>query len=72
MIMCHMVADDLVELHSMADRIGVRKWFQDQGKYPHYDVSMTKRRKAIFWGAVETSERRIVEIVKGRFNERAF
>ena len=34
MIMCHMVADTLEELHIMADAIGVkRKWFQSHTKY---------------------------------------
>jgi hypothetical protein len=50
MIMCHMVADSLDELHAMADRIGVaRKWFQGD----HYDIALSKRAIAIAAGAIE-------------------
>lgn len=69
MIMCHMVADSLEELHGMAGRIGVRKWFQDEGKYPHYDVSKSKRAIAVYLGAIETDERRIVEVASRCIDE---
>jgi hypothetical protein len=56
MIMCHMVADTLGELHEMADRIGVqRRWFQDT-RHPHYDVSKSKRELAVMLGAYETTD----------------
>ena len=43
MIMCHMVADTLEELHAMADRIGMRRsWFQPRSS-PHYDLSKSRR-----------------------------
>lgn len=65
MIMCHMVADTPEELHAMADRIGVRRrWFQDKGRYPHYDISKGKRAHAVYQGAIETDERSIVEVAK--------
>ena len=63
MVMCHMVADDLDALHSMAERIGVRRWFQ-KGSRPHYDISKSKRELAVYFGAVETDERRIVEVAR--------
>lgn len=65
MIMCHMVADSLEELHQMADRIGVaRRHFQCPPKVrnPHYDICKTNRTKAVKLGAVEVSTRRIVQI----------
>lgn len=68
MMMCHMVSDDLDELHAMAERLSVRRWFQDQGKYPHYDVSKTKRADAIYLGAIEVNERQIIEVAKGCVN----
>jgi hypothetical protein len=49
MKMSHMVADTDVELHAMADKIGVaRKWFQGD----HYDICKSKRARAIQFGAV--------------------
>lgn len=66
MVMCHMVADTPEELHAMAKQIGVRKWFQtgESGRHPHYDISKTKRKLAVHFGAVETDERRVVEVSK--------
>lgn len=65
MIMCHMVADTLEELHEMADKIGVkRKWFQGHDNRPHYDICKTKRALAIKNGAVEVSPKEIVQVLK--------
>lgn len=53
MIMSHMTADTIEELHQMADKIGLkRSWFQD-GSTPHYDVSESMRKLALKNGAVE-------------------
>lgn len=50
MIMCHMIATDIAELHAMADKIGMsRKWFQGN----HYDIALSKRRLAVEAGAIE-------------------
>lgn len=57
MMMCHMWADSLDELHAMADRLGLRRsWFQQPPKasWEHYDVSKGVRAKAITLGAIET------------------
>lgn len=54
MIMCHMIADDEAELHAMADRIGVARWWH-QGD--HYDICLSKRAKAVAAGAVEITQR---------------
>lgn len=57
MIMCHMFADTLSELHEMADRIGLRRqWFQPFS-FPHYDVAKGRRAKALALGAVEVNRR---------------
>lgn len=54
MIMCHMLADSLDELHAMADKIGVaRKWFQRYSRIPHYDICLSKKALAISHGAVQ-------------------
>ena len=64
MIMCHMLADSLEELHEMADRIGVqRKWFQSKN-VPHYDISKSKRALAVQFGALEIERGKVIELVK--------
>jgi len=59
-IMCHMIADNLQELHKMADQIGMeRRWFQTPPKasHPHYDIPEHKRAKAVALGAREVCQR---------------
>lgn len=52
-VWCHMVADTPDELHAFAARIGLRRaWFQSQSVYPHYDVTLSIRSKALQLGAV--------------------
>ncbi len=49
---CHMMADTLEELHAMADAIGMKRtWFQPLSS-PHYDLTASRRAKAIALGAV--------------------
>ena len=65
MIMCHMVADTVEELHRMADRIGVkRRWFQDHNGRPHYDICRSKRALAITLGAKEIDRRELAALMK--------
>lgn len=66
MIMSHMVADTLDELHAMAQRLGLkRSWFQkSRNGMPHYDICQTKRAQAISFGAVEIDRRKMVELMK--------
>lgn len=55
MVMCHMIADTTEELLEMCDKIKVnRKWIQDAGTWKeHFDICITKRKKAISLGAIE-------------------
>lgn len=56
MIMCHMIADTLEELHEIAGRIGMRRnWFQaaPPASFPHYDIAQSKRALAIGLGAID-------------------
>lgn len=60
MWMSHLQADSVEELHEFAERLGLkRSWFQ-AGSRPaaaHYDVSESKRLKAIRMGAVQETWR---------------
>lgn len=61
MLMCHMIADTLDELHAMAAKIGIRKvWFQELSSFPHYDICQAKRAIALKEGAVSINRRELV------------
>lgn len=64
MIMCHMIADTLDELHAMASDIGMKRvWFQP-GSTPHYDLCVARRALAVKAGAIEVGRREIVGIIR--------
>ena len=66
MVMCHMVADTLAELHTEAAALGCRKeWFQD-GRHPHYDLPQFRRRHAVQRGAVQVTSEALVQICRLR------
>ena len=68
MIMCHMMADSLDELHQMADKIGInRKWFQNKPRFPHYDIAKSKKALAIQHGAVEVTPQQLVTIMREKY-----
>lgn len=60
MIMSHMTADSVDELHEFAAKLGLKRaWAQlpPEHSVPHYDVSEGKRQQAIRLGAIEESWR---------------
>lgn len=62
---CHLVADTLDELHNFASQIGLRRqWFQSSASYPHYDIKLEVRKRAIQLGAVPGTRRQIIECAK--------
>lgn len=66
MIMCHMWADELPELHAMAGGIGIaRRWFQQPPKasWRHYDICLAKKAQAIAAGAILTDRYGALEYV---------
>jgi len=64
MVMSHLLADTLPELHHMAGIIGVQqKWFQDT-IIPHYDICQSKKKLAIQHGAVECDVRDLRSLLK--------
>lgn len=67
---CHMMTDgDIQELHDMATRIGMRKWFQEHENHPHYDLMKSKRELAISYGAVEVGSIEMIYKCDKRYRE---
>lgn len=51
---CHLYADSVEELHRFAESLGLkRSWFQDRPRFPHYDLTASKRKLALKKGAKE-------------------
>ena len=66
MIMCHMLADTIHELHTMADRLGLpRAWYQATSN-PHYDLSKGKRKDAVALGCIELDRRQVGQLIQDR------
>jgi len=72
---CHMGTDDhtnagIDELHEMATRIGMKRhWFQDKPRFPHYDVSASRRSLAIKYGAKEVDSSEYVRKTRRGFKD---
>lgn len=67
MIMSHMAADTLAELHDMAQRIGIEKrHFQDKIGKPHYDICKQNKTKAIELGAIEVDDREFIKLYRSQ------
>ncbi|MGP5100298.1 DUF4031 domain-containing protein [Psychrobacter celer] len=62
---CHMLADSLQELHEFAALIEINtRLFHRDASYPHYDVTVQMRKKAIEYGAIPASRKKIIECAK--------
>lgn len=62
---CHLVADSLDELHAFAQRLGLKRaWFQGNATYPHYDVTVAVRAKALQQGALPSDRATTVACFK--------
>ncbi|PLA73422.1 DUF4031 domain-containing protein [Hydrogenovibrio sp. SC-1] len=62
---CHLVADSLDELHVFAEELGLKRaWFQKNASYPHYDVTIEVRAKALRIGALKGSRIQIISCAK--------
>jgi len=60
----HLLGTDLEELHELAAAIGLRRaWFQDRRRFPHYDVDVEYRLRALAAGAIPITDRRIPDDV---------
>jgi hypothetical protein len=62
---CHLLADDVDELHAFAAALGCRRdRFQSRPSRPwddHYDIDEDRRREAIDRGAIEIGRRELCE-----------
>jgi len=64
---CHLFADSIEELHAFASRIGLRRsWFQNSSKLPHYDLTRARRIRAVKNGAIEVSNKFLVDFMWAR------
>ena len=64
---CHLLADDLDELHRFAAGLGIKRTsFQAPPKAsaPHYDLTAYERKQAIAKGAVPCSRDQVVIIAR--------
>lgn len=62
---CHLIADDLSELHYFAHRMGIKKcWFHRTASYPHYDITIETRQRALLYGAQFAEKQKIIECGK--------
>ncbi len=64
MKMCHLVADTLEELHAMAEQLGLRCWFQKDASFPHYDICLSKRERALGLGVRLIDRRQLALFMK--------
>jgi hypothetical protein len=64
---CHLLADDVDELHRFAARLGIRRnSYQGPPRTtaPHYDLTGFERRRAIALGAKPCSREEIVAVFR--------
>ena len=64
---CHLLADDIDELHRFAARLGLhRTSYQGppNGSTPHYDLTSYERRRAIAQGATVCDRTAIVTVAR--------
>lgn len=61
MIMCHMVADSIDELHDMADKLGLKRSWYHRG---HYNICQLYKDRALSLGALAISKREATKIRK--------
>ena len=62
---CHMLADNLQELHDFAALIDVdTRLFHRDASYPHYDITVQMRETALAKGAIPADRKKIIECAK--------
>jgi Protein of unknown function (DUF4031) len=68
MIMCHLAADTTEELLALTAKIGVNKrWIQHAGTWKeHFDICLSKRARAIEFGAIPLTRCDFAKFVMAR------
>ena len=64
---CHLMADDVEELHRFAARLGVHRLVYQgppRTSAPHYDITAYERSRAVRLGAIESSREEIVAVFR--------
>ncbi len=63
----HMFSDNLGELHTFALKLGLkRSWFQAKRNFPHYDLTLSKRKQAVRRGAKEVDREFMVKKLRNK------
>ena len=63
---CHLLADTDEELHEFAARIGMKRaWFQPKST-PHYDLTASRREKAVKLGAREVTRGELRALIRAK------
>jgi hypothetical protein len=62
----HLIGLNINKLHQFAKKINFkREWFQDKGKYPHYDITTNKALKRVLKaGAILIKKKELVAICR--------
>jgi len=60
---CHMVSDSLTELHAFARRLSLKRCWYQGNTLPHYDLTPNKRIQALRLGAIEITDKQLVEMI---------
>ena len=68
MKMCHVGADTREELLDMMTKLGIdHKYIQNEGTWrEHFDISQSKRTKALKLGAIEVTSKRLIQILRDK------
>ncbi|MGD9914545.1 MAG: DUF4031 domain-containing protein [Rhizobiaceae bacterium] len=64
---CHLIADDVDELHGFAFRLGLQRMsYQGPPRTtkPHYDITGFERSRAIRLGAIPSTRHDVVEVLR--------
>lgn len=65
---CHLAADTEAELNVFAQRLGLKpSWFQSK-TFPHYDITASKRERALKRGARELSNGSFVQLLRSIYH----